>query len=118
MLPSAVIARSSPTSNGPSSSTRLAASWWCRRTGLTTSSARSSARATRADGYVMLTSVMARALSVVVAGTLMLSAQSPTHADAVFEKFFAADSQAAAAVAGAELAAAVDFDTAYARLKK
>ncbi len=66
----------------------------------------------------MLTSVMARALSVVVAGTLMLSAQSPTHADAAFERFFAAESQADAAVAGAELAAAVDFDTAYARLKK
>ena len=66
----------------------------------------------------MLTGVIARVLSVVVAGSLVLSAQASTQADALFERFFAAETPAEAAIAGAQVAAAVDFDTAYARLKK
>ena len=48
-----------------------------------------------------------------------LAAQSPSPIDTAFEKFFAAENPADAAIAAEQLAAAgVDFDTAYARLKK
>src|SRR5688500_7850147 len=45
------------------------------------------------------------------------TAQAPAT-DPLFDKFFAAESPADAAAAGAEIAAAVDFEAAYARLKK
>jgi dienelactone hydrolase len=48
-----------------------------------------------------------------------LAAQSPSAVDTAFEKFFAAENPVDAALAADQLAAAgVDFDTAYARLKK
>jgi predicted esterase len=62
--------------------------------------------------------MIARGLSVVVAGSLALFSQGATPADALFEKFFAAENPADAALAGQPIASAVDFDTAYARLKQ
>ena len=48
-----------------------------------------------------------------------LAAQSPAAVDVAFDKFFAAESPADAVAAADQLVAAgVDFDTAYARLKK
>ena len=62
---------------------------------------------------------MMRALIAVAVITfpVVLGAQ-PQGTDALFEKFFAAESPADAAVVGDQIAATVDFDTAYARLKK
>ena len=66
----------------------------------------------------MLPGVIARALTIVIAGSLALDAQGPTAADPLFEKYFSAETPAEAAAVGQQIAAAVDFDTAYARLKK
>jgi predicted esterase len=62
---------------------------------------------------------MRRACVVLVVGALsaLVQAQAPA-ADVLFEKFFAAESPADAGVVGEQIAAAVDFDTAYTRLKK
>jgi hypothetical protein len=65
-----------------------------------------------------LTVLTTIATALIVGATLTLSAQPPPQADALFDKFFAAESPADAAAAGAQIAAAVDFDAAYARLKK
>jgi dienelactone hydrolase len=57
------------------------------------------------------------ALALVVTGTLALRGQAP--ADALFEKFLAAENPADAAVVADQIAAAgTDFDAVYARLKK
>ena len=54
-----------------------------------------------------------------LAVTASLSAQAPAPADALFEKFFAAENPADALVVAEQIAASgVAFDTAYARLKK
>ncbi len=60
-------------------------------------------------------SVRALLLTLTASGVLLGQVSS---ADALFEKFFAAESPADAAVVGEHIAAAVDFDTAYARLKR
>ena len=49
---------------------------------------------------------------------LPTAGQTTSPADALFDRFFAADNPADAAVVGEQIAAVVDFDTAYARLKK
>ncbi len=62
--------------------------------------------------------VMLRAL--VIAGLAAITAAAsaqPPSSDA-FDRFFAAENRADAAAAGAAIAAAIDFDAAYARLKK
>jgi len=57
------------------------------------------------------------ALALALAATLAVRGQAP--ADSLFEKFFAAESPADALSAADQLVAAgLDFDTAYARLKK
>ena len=56
-------------------------------------------------------------LLTVVAFAALVDAQAPP-ADALFDRFYAAESPAEAAVVGEKIAAAVDFDAAYARLKK
>jgi predicted esterase len=66
----------------------------------------------------MLPAVIARALLFVIAGSLALAAQGPSAADTVFDKYFLAETSSEAAVAGQQIAAAMDFDTAYARLKQ
>jgi len=56
-----------------------------------------------------------------VAATLLAGAswaQTPTEVDLLFEKFFAAENPAAAAALAEPLATAVEFDAAFARLKK
>jgi dienelactone hydrolase len=59
------------------------------------------------------------ALVLIVALSSSLMAQAPAPVDALFEKFFAAESPAGAlAVAEQIMASGVDFDAAYARLKK
>jgi predicted esterase len=62
---------------------------------------------------------MVRALVLIGMITMssLLTAQAPAE-DALFEKFFSAEDRATAAVIGEQIAAAVDFETAYARLKK
>jgi predicted esterase len=65
----------------------------------------------------MLSAVMVRLLIVSVAASTALAAQG-VPADALFEKFFAAETPADAAIVGDQIAAAVDFDTAFARLKQ
>ena len=57
-------------------------------------------------------------LLTLVAGLGAVAAHTASNADALFERFFAAESPADAAVAGEQIAAAVDFDRAYARLKR
>src|SRR5688500_12708701 len=59
-----------------------------------------------------------RVLTLVVALGATPASQVASTADTLFERFFAAESPADAAAAGAQIAAAVDFDAAYARLKK
>ena len=60
-----------------------------------------------------------RALIAVAVITLpIVPGAQPPAADALFEKFFSAETPADAAVVGDQIAGAVDFDTAYARLKK
>jgi predicted esterase len=61
--------------------------------------------------------MIGRLLALVVALGAAAAAQAPAT-DALFDKFFAAESPADAAVVGEQIAAVVDFDTAYARLKK
>lgn len=62
---------------------------------------------------------MMRALVAVAVITLLMGLDAqPPAADALFEKFFAAETPADAAVIGDQIAAAVDFDNAYVRLKK
>jgi len=56
------------------------------------------------------------ALGLILAANL--AAQTPTPTDIAFEKFFAAESPADAAVLAEPLAAMVEFDTALARLKR
>jgi hypothetical protein len=48
----------------------------------------------------------------------LVAAQAPSASDALFDKFFAAESPADAAVIGEHIAAAVEFDAAYAKLKQ
>lgn len=61
----------------------------------------------------------AAAVALVLALAASLAAQSPSPADVAFEKFFAAEDPAVAAVAADELVATgIGFDAAYARLKK
>jgi predicted esterase len=62
--------------------------------------------------------MMGRVLVLLTALAAAGAAQPPSPADLLFEQFFAADDPAAAASAGGAIAAAVDFDTAYARLRK
>jgi predicted esterase len=57
-------------------------------------------------------------VAALVAASAAASAQAPSAADALFEKFFAAESPADAAAVGEQIAAAVDVDTADARLKQ
>lgn len=61
--------------------------------------------------------MIGRTVVAVIALAVAVTAQSP-RSDGVFEKFFAAENPAAAAIAGQGIAAAIDFDTALARLKK
>ncbi len=61
---------------------------------------------------------MLRVVVIVAALVAAAAAQTPSPADTLFDKFFSAESPADAAAAGEQVAAAVDFDTAYARLKK
>jgi predicted esterase len=56
-------------------------------------------------------------VAAVVCSAAVAMAQPPA-AEVLFERFFAAETPADAAAAGDQIAAAVDFDTAYARLKK
>ena len=49
---------------------------------------------------------------------LPTAGQTTSPADALFDRFFAAENPADAAVVGEQIAAVVDFDTAYARLNK
>ena len=49
---------------------------------------------------------------------LSTAGQTTFPADALFDRFFAAENPADAAVVGEQISAAVDFETAYARLKK
>lgn len=59
------------------------------------------------------------ALALVLAFTAGVAAQPPASVDALFERFFAAEGTADALVEAERIAAAnVDFDTAYARLRK
>lgn len=59
------------------------------------------------------------ALVLIVALSSSLMAQAPAPVDALFETFFAAESPADALVLADQIAASgVDFDVAYARLKK
>ena len=62
--------------------------------------------------------MIGRAFVLVVGLTVAVAAQAPSPADALFEKYFAAEDPAAAAAVGGEIAAAVDFETAHARLQK
>ena len=57
-------------------------------------------------------------ITLVLALGVLTATQSTSPPDALFDKFFAAESAADAAVVGEQIAAAVDFETAYARLKK
>jgi uncharacterized protein YijF (DUF1287 family) len=57
-----------------------------------------------------------RLLTLAVGLGAIAASQTTATADALFERFFAAESSADAAAAGQQIAAAVDFDTAYARL--
>src|SRR5688500_17623485 len=59
-----------------------------------------------------------RVLTLVVALGATPASQVASTADTLFERFFAAESVTDAAVVGERIATAVDFDTAYARLKK
>ena len=61
--------------------------------------------------------MMFRVLTFIVGVGAVAASQTPSTADALFERFFAAESVNDAAVVGEQIAAAVDFDTAYARLK-
>lgn len=58
------------------------------------------------------------AVALVLAASVTVLAQGQVPADPLFDKFFAAESVADAAVLAEPLAAAVDFDSAFARLKK
>jgi predicted esterase len=62
--------------------------------------------------------MVGRALLLAAAVATVAAAQSPTAADALFERFFAAETPADAAIVGEQIAASVDFETAYARLKR
>jgi predicted esterase len=62
--------------------------------------------------------MIGRALIVITALATAAAAQTPSPADGLFDRFFAAEDMAAAAAAGGAVAAEVDFDTALARLRK
>ena len=55
-------------------------------------------------------------VTLALAVGVLAAAQTPI--DRLFDKFFAAESPADAAVIGEQIAAAADFEAAYARLKK
>ena len=60
-----------------------------------------------------------RAIALSVCFSTGLAAQTPAPGDALFEKFFAAESAADAATIGDQIAGSgTDFDTAYAKLKQ
>ena len=60
-----------------------------------------------------------RAIALIVFFSSGLAAQTPAAGDALFDKFFLAESPADAATVGDQIAASgMDFDTAYAKLKK
>ena len=61
--------------------------------------------------------MIVRVLTFVGLGAIA-AAQTASTADTLFERFFAAESVADAAAVGEQIAASVDFDTAYARLKQ
>jgi predicted esterase len=61
---------------------------------------------------------MFRVLTLSVALGAIPASQTASPADTLFERFFAAESVMDAAVVGDRIAREVDFDTAYARLKK
>src|SRR5688572_3731551 len=62
--------------------------------------------------------MMFRLLTLVVGLAAIAASQAASTADALFDRFFAAESSADAAAVGDQIAAAVSFDTAYARLKQ
>jgi predicted esterase len=62
--------------------------------------------------------MIARVLVVITGLAVAATAQAPPAADGLFEKFFAAEDVAGAESAASAIAAAVDFETALARLKK
>ena len=62
--------------------------------------------------------MITRVTVIIVAFAAAVAAQTSSPAEVLFEKFFAAETTADAALIGEQIAGTVDFETAYARLKK